>query len=129
MAGVETPATNHNSKAQPMNRTTSQANQATKSAILAILADGRQLRQFEIAAKLGLTEHHDWSTHATIEAMLRDGLIAFERYHNVTKKGGLSKLTYRHFSLTYKGSQTARTRSHGMRRRDILRDWARMLGF
>lgn len=111
------------------NATASQANQATQAEILAILADGRQLRQFEIAAELGLTEHHDWSTHATIEAMLKDGLITFERYHNVTKKGGLSKLTYRHFSLTYKGSQAIRTRRPGMRRRDILKNWARALGF
>jgi DNA-binding CsgD family transcriptional regulator len=129
MTGIETPATTHNSKAQPMTRTTSQANQATQSAILALLADGRQLRQFEIAAELGLNEHHDWSTHATLEAMIRAELITFERYHNVNVKGGLSKRTYRHFSLTYKGSQAARTRRPGMRRRDILRDWARALGF
>ena len=105
------------------------ASQATQTAILTILADGRQLRQFEIAAELGLTEHHDWSTHAALEAMLRTELITFEHYHNITKKGGLSKRTYRHFSLTYKGSQAIRTRRPGMRRRDILRDWVRALGF
>jgi DNA-binding CsgD family transcriptional regulator len=112
-----------------MTRTESQATQATQTEILAILADGRQLRQFEIAAELSLTEHHDWSTHASLEAMLSAGLITFERYHNVTKGGGLSKRTYRHFSLTYKGSQAIRTRRPGMRKRNILINWARALGF
>jgi len=111
------------------NATASQANQATQTAVLTILADGEQLRQFQIAARLGLTEHHDWSTHAALEALIKAELITFERYHNITKGGGLSKRTYRHFSLTYKGSQTVRTRRPGMRRRDILRDWASALGF
>jgi predicted ArsR family transcriptional regulator len=121
------PSTSHK---QPVTNTTaSQASQTTQAAILAILAGGRQLRQFEIAAELGIAEHNDWSTHATLEAMIRAELITFERFHNITKKGGLSKRTYRHFRLTVAGSQAIRTRRHGMKRRDILKDWLQALGF
>jgi predicted ArsR family transcriptional regulator len=131
MPGIETPATHPqtNQVTTMANATASQANQATQAAVLAILAGGRQLRQFEIAAELGLTEHHDWSTHASLEALIKGGLITFERYHNVNRKGGLSKRTYRHFRLTVAGSQAIRTRRPGMKRRHILRDWIQALGF
>ena len=112
---------------KPVPRTTTQAQQAQQAAIVRILKGRRQLRQFQIAAELGLTEHHDWTTHAILNAMVRDGILWETYYHEINKDGSYSKKTYRHFSLA------ARTRAEHpyrpMRKRDILRDWARALGF
>jgi DNA-binding CsgD family transcriptional regulator len=84
-----------------MTRTTTQATEATQAAILTILSTGEQLRQYEIARELGIHEHNDWSTRAVLEAMIRSELIEMERYNSINKDGSLSKLTYRHFRLTY----------------------------
>jgi transposase-like protein len=108
--------------------TNATASQATRLQTLRIL-DGRLLRQYQVAAELGLAEHHNYGTHAVLEELIRDELIEFTYIHEINRNGRSSKLAYRNFYLTHKGTQTIRTRRPGMRTRDILRNWANALGF
>ena len=87
-----------------------------KADIVRILRGGRILRQFEIAKELNIAEHHNWSTHAALNHLVSNGTLLETRRHIVTKNG-LSKLTYRHFSLSVDFRPTP------MRKRDILRAW------
>jgi hypothetical protein len=100
---------------------TAKATHSTESAIRRALAGGRVLRQYQIADRIGLTEHHDWSTHAVLNSMADRGDLTVEHLRIITRTGELSKKTYRHFSLTQQ--------PRPMRRRDILADWAGALGF
>ena len=93
---------------------------ATERAILKALAGGRQLRQYEIARKIGLTEHHDWGTHAALEAMVEAGSITYSHYHLITAKGEQSKKTYRFFRLAHPPCP--------MRKRNVILDWLRSAG-
>jgi hypothetical protein len=89
--------------------TPSQASQAIQTQILHILLDGRELRQFEIAAELQVPEHNNWTTHAALEEMVGSELVSFEWYHNVLKNGGISKIPYRFFRLTTLGEDAITT--------------------
>lgn len=94
---------------------------ATVAAIRRALAGGRELRQFEIAKRIGLTEHNDWSTHAVLNAMADAGTLTVSHRRIITSKGELSKKTYRFFRL----AQQPRP----MKRRDVVQDWLRIIGF
>jgi hypothetical protein len=93
---------------------------ATEAAIRRALAGGRVLRQYQVADRIGLTEHHDWSTHAVLNAMVDRGELTVENLRIVTRHGELSKRTYRHFSLAHQ--------PRPMRRRDVVGAWLRIVG-
>lgn len=101
----------------------SNAQETIKNSIMEILANEPHLRQFEISSRLGLTEYHNYSTHAALASLIKSELVSAQKYHIIIKGGNLSKLAYRHFALTRKGAHSCRIRHHGMRKRDILREW------
>lgn len=118
----------------------SQAQQTINSQIIAILQDGRMLRQYKIAEALDLNEHHNWSTAAALKTLVADGILSVSYYHVVCKNNRLSKIAYPHYSLAIKTkAQTSDVvevtctilprRIRPMRFRDVLKDWAHALGF
>jgi hypothetical protein len=113
---------------QPTTYATSSLTTAT--AIIRILSGGRQLRQYQIAAELGLTEYRNWSTHAALNSMANDGILVVDRFHVTLKDGSLSRKAYRHFGLATHTCSPQPQDKPRRRRRDILKDWAlAALGF
>jgi hypothetical protein len=71
-----------------------QALTAIEAQIVSILSNApRPLRQFEVAGRLGLPEHNDWTTHALLKAMVRSGQVQLIETIVPTCKG--SKSTHR----------------------------------
>lgn len=67
-----------------------QATTAAEAQIITILSTSpRPLRQFEIADRLGLPEHHDWSTHAILKSMVHSGRVQLIETQVPTRKGSL----------------------------------------
>lgn len=73
---------------------------ATEAAVRLALAEGRVLRQYEVARRLGIQEYNDWSTHALLDALIQKGIVSVSPLYILCRGGKVSKRAYRHFFLT-----------------------------